>query len=192
MLGSPKQRDLLPGVTYDQAVGYAIEVFNRVMPAIAAAGGRPVPRAAGAQRYQLPQYLCAGYGRDPAVAHPHFKLHMDVKAQSSETAATVPELIGRYASARRPFPCPRRQPPRPGMGDVDFGPIMKALVDCAIRSVGVGGGIRFFARSGIHCAAEHRVLESVSGGGLGRVIRLSRQVDRPCDAAVGALRYMKT
>ena len=38
MLGSPKQRDLLPGVTYDQAVGYAIEVFERIMPAIAAAG----------------------------------------------------------------------------------------------------------------------------------------------------------
>ena len=32
VLGSPKQRDLLPGVTYDQAVGYAVEVFERVMP----------------------------------------------------------------------------------------------------------------------------------------------------------------
>ena len=32
VLGSPKQRDLLPGVTYDQAVDYAIEVFERIMP----------------------------------------------------------------------------------------------------------------------------------------------------------------
>ena len=38
VLGSPKQRDLLPGVTYDQAVGYAVEVFVRIMPAIADAG----------------------------------------------------------------------------------------------------------------------------------------------------------
>ena len=38
VLGSPKQRDLLPGVTYDQAVGYAVEVFERIMPAIGAAG----------------------------------------------------------------------------------------------------------------------------------------------------------
>ena len=32
VLGSPKQRDLLPGVTYDQAVDYAIDVFERSCP----------------------------------------------------------------------------------------------------------------------------------------------------------------
>ena len=46
VLGSPKQRSLLPGVTYDQALGYAVEVFHRVMPAIGAGGRRPVLRAA--------------------------------------------------------------------------------------------------------------------------------------------------
>jgi hypothetical protein len=35
------------------------------------------------------------------------------------------------------------------------------------------------------------VFESVLGVGPGPVIRLSRQVDRPCDEGVGALRYMK-
>jgi len=38
VLGSPKQRDLLPGVSHDRAVGHALEVFDRVMPAIGAAG----------------------------------------------------------------------------------------------------------------------------------------------------------
>ena len=38
VLGSPKQRDLLPGVSHDQAMGYALEVFQRVMPAIGAMG----------------------------------------------------------------------------------------------------------------------------------------------------------
>ena len=38
VFGSPKQRSLLPVVTYDQAFGYAMEVFQRVMPAIGAAG----------------------------------------------------------------------------------------------------------------------------------------------------------
>ena len=38
VLGSPKQRDRLPGVTFEQAKGYAIEVFGRIMPAIGAAG----------------------------------------------------------------------------------------------------------------------------------------------------------
>ena len=31
------------------------------------------------------------------VNHPHFKLHMDVKAQSGEIGTTVPELIRRHA-----------------------------------------------------------------------------------------------
>jgi sugar phosphate isomerase/epimerase len=38
VLGSPKQRDLLPGVSYDQAEGYAVEVFQRIMPAVGAPG----------------------------------------------------------------------------------------------------------------------------------------------------------
>ena len=38
VLGSPKQRDLLPGVSHDQALGYALEIFRRVMTAIGALG----------------------------------------------------------------------------------------------------------------------------------------------------------
>jgi sugar phosphate isomerase/epimerase len=38
VLGSPKQRDLLPGVSYEQAEGYAAEVFERIMPAVGAMG----------------------------------------------------------------------------------------------------------------------------------------------------------
>ena len=38
VLGSPKQRNLLPGVTHEQAVDYAVEVFERIIPAIGAAG----------------------------------------------------------------------------------------------------------------------------------------------------------
>ena len=38
VLGSPKQRDLLPGVTDDQAFDYAAEVFTRIMPEIGELG----------------------------------------------------------------------------------------------------------------------------------------------------------
>src|SRR3954447_3265487 len=33
-LGSPQQRNLLPGVSYDQALGYAAEVLAGIMPAV--------------------------------------------------------------------------------------------------------------------------------------------------------------
>ena len=54
---------------------------------------------------------------------------MDVKAQSSETAGTVPELIARYAANAGHFHAQDVNLRGPGMGDIDFGPILKALVD---------------------------------------------------------------
>ena len=38
VLGSPKQRSLLDGVTEDQASGYVVELLGRIMPAIAGTG----------------------------------------------------------------------------------------------------------------------------------------------------------
>jgi sugar phosphate isomerase/epimerase len=54
---------------------------------------------------------------------------MDVKAQSAETAGTVPELIAKHAHNAGHFHAQDVNLRGPGMGDVDFGPIMKALVD---------------------------------------------------------------
>ncbi len=64
-----------------------------------------------------------------AVNHPRLKLHLDVKAQSSEVGASVPELIRRYARYAGHFHAQDVNLRGPGMGDVDFGPIMKALVE---------------------------------------------------------------
>src|SRR5208337_3376705 len=63
------------------------------------------------------------------VNHPHFKLHMDVKAQSGEIGTTVPELIRQHARSAGHFHAQDVNLRGPGMGNVDFGPIMKALVD---------------------------------------------------------------
>jgi sugar phosphate isomerase/epimerase len=63
------------------------------------------------------------------VNHPHFKLHMDVKAQSSEPGATVPGLVRQYAAGAGHFHAQDVNLRGPGMGDVDFGPIIRALVD---------------------------------------------------------------
>ena len=121
VLGSPKQRDLLPGVAYEQACDYAIEVFDASCRASVRSGSISAS-SRWPERDQFPQHLRPGDGPDPAGRSPHLKLHMDVKAQSSETDSTVPELIRQYARRRRPLPRPGREPARPGMGEVDFGP----------------------------------------------------------------------
>ena len=97
VLGSPKQRDLLPGVSYDQAVGYALEVFRRVMPAIGATGVDLCLEPLAPSETNFLNTCDQARVLIDQVDHPNFKLHMDVKAQSGEIGTTVPELIRRHA-----------------------------------------------------------------------------------------------
>jgi len=129
VLGSPKQRDLLPGVGYDEAEAYALEVFQRVMPAIGALGIDLCIEPLAPSETNFLNTCAQAETLIQKVNHPHFKLHMDVKAQSGETDATVPELIRRHAREAGHFHAQDVNLKGPGMGDVDFGPILKALVE---------------------------------------------------------------
>jgi sugar phosphate isomerase/epimerase len=129
VLGSPKQRDLLPGVSYQQAEDYAVEVFRRIMPAVGAAGVDLCLEPLAPTETNFLNTCAQAAEVIEKVGHPNFKLHMDVKAQSGETDATVPDLIRRYARDAGHFHAQDVNLQGPGMGDVDFGPILKALVD---------------------------------------------------------------
>lgn len=128
VFGSPKQRDLLPGVTYEQAIDYAVEVFSSIMPAIGGLGVNFCLEPLAPSETNFLNTCAQANDLIARVGHPNFVLHMDVKAQSSETAGTVPELIARYAAKAGHFHAQDVNLQGPGMGDVDFGPILKALV----------------------------------------------------------------
>ncbi len=129
VLGSPKQRSLLPGVSHEEAVQYAVDVFNRIMPSFGAAGVSLCfePLAPNDTDFINTCEQAAQLVRE--VGDSHFKLHMDVKAQSSEGGASVPELIRKYAQDAGHFHAQDVNLRGPGMGQVDFNPIMRALVD---------------------------------------------------------------
>lgn len=129
VLGSPKQRDLLPGVDYERAENYALDVFHRVMPAIGALGIDLCIEPLAPSETNFLNTCAQAEALIQKVNHPHFKLHMDVKAQSGETGTTVPELIRRHARDAGHFHAQDVNLKGPGMGDVDFGPILKALVE---------------------------------------------------------------
>jgi sugar phosphate isomerase/epimerase len=129
VLGSPKQRDLLPGVTYDEAFHYAAEVFDEVMPTVGSLGVDLCLEPLAPSETNFLNTCEQANALIARVGHPNLKLHMDVKAQSAETAGTVPELIRRYAAAAGHFHAQDTNLRGPGMGAVDFGPILKALVD---------------------------------------------------------------
>lgn len=128
VLGSPKQRDLLPGVGYDHACDYAADVFARAMPAIGDFGIDLCLEPLAPNDTNFLNTCAQAEAMISRVNHPHFKLHMDVKAQSGETDATVPELIALHARNAGHFHAQDVNLRGPGMGSVDFGPILNALV----------------------------------------------------------------
>jgi sugar phosphate isomerase/epimerase len=128
VLGSPRQRDLLPGVSFGQAMDWAREVFATIMPEI---GGLDVelclePLAPNDTNFlnTIPQAM----DLIARVDHPNFRLHLDVKAQSADPTGSVTELIAKYARDAGHFHAQDTNLRGPGMGEVDFGPILRALV----------------------------------------------------------------
>lgn len=126
VLGSPQQRNLLPGVGYNTAEAYAAELLRAAMPACADNGVTIALEPLGPAEGDF--LLTAESAIDLAkqVDSPNCKLHLDVKAMASEKYpidaiildnrdwlvhfhANDPNLLG------------------PGMGEVDFGPIFAAL-----------------------------------------------------------------
>jgi sugar phosphate isomerase/epimerase len=128
VFGSPKQRDLLPGVSYEQALDYAAEVFGSIMPGIGALGVDFCLEPLAPSETDFLNTCAEAIDLIARVNHPNFLLHMDVKAQSSEIAGTVPDLITRHAAVAGHFHAQDVNLRGPGMGNVDFGPIMQALV----------------------------------------------------------------
>jgi sugar phosphate isomerase/epimerase len=168
VLGSPKQRDLLPGVSYEQAEDYAVEVFRRIMPAVGAAGVDLCLEPLAPSETNFLNTCAQATAVIEKVGHPNFKLHMDVKAQSGETDATVPDLIRRYARDAGHFHAQDTNLQGPGMGDVDFGPILKALVQSgydrwvSVEVFDFSPGTEETARQSIACL--RRELEAAQAG----------------------------
>jgi sugar phosphate isomerase/epimerase len=132
VVGSPKQRNVMPGVTYDQAADWAAATFR---PAVARAETRGVtvcfePLApaetnfinTAADAIQFVQRL-----RSPA-----FRIILDVKAMSSESKP-VPQIIRESWPHFAHFHANDPNLKGPGFGDVDFVPIARALKEVAYR-----------------------------------------------------------
>lgn len=129
VLGSPKQRDLLPGVSYEQAADYACEALSNVMRRIESLEVDLCLEPLATTETNFLNTCDQANQMIARVGHPRFKLHMDVKAQSGETNMTVPALIQAHARLAGHFHAQDTNLRGPGMGEVDFKPIIKALVD---------------------------------------------------------------
>jgi sugar phosphate isomerase/epimerase len=128
VFGSPKQRSLLPGVSSDDAFGYAVETFRKAMPRVAACGVSICMEPLAPAETDFINTCEQGARLMEAVADPNFVLHLDVKAMSSEDRP-VPDLIRQYIPRAGHFHANDPNRRGPGFGDTDFVPIFRALRD---------------------------------------------------------------
>ncbi|NLF68960.1 MAG: sugar phosphate isomerase/epimerase [Candidatus Anammoximicrobium sp.] len=126
VLGSPKQRNLLPGVTHDQALEYAADVLRGVMPTLEDCGVVLAPEPLGPQEGDFLRTAELAVRLIEMVGSPHCRLHLDVKAMSSEQKPIV-DIIRDNASWIEHFHANDPNMRGPGMGEVDFRPILATL-----------------------------------------------------------------
>lgn len=133
VIGSPKQRNLLPGVTADQAFDHAVEVFSNCLPTAEANRIVLAIEPLHPNETDFVRTAAEGIKLAEALAHPLFRLHLDVKAMAGE-GMPAPDVI--RSATRHLAHFHANDPNRlgPGMGEVRFEPIIAAL-----REIGYNG-----------------------------------------------------
>jgi sugar phosphate isomerase/epimerase len=129
VFGSPFQRNLLPGVSTQQAMEYAAEVFKEAMPTFAAENVRLCMEPLTKKETDFINTCAEAVELMKLVDHPAFVLHQDVKAMLGAEADSIPDLIHRHRDICGHFHVNDTNLLGPGMGDTDYHPIMKALLN---------------------------------------------------------------
>lgn len=126
--GSPKQRDVLDGVSYDQAWEWAAGCFRNAV-SLAEELGVTIcfePLAPAETNFINTAEEAIRFARQ--FESPAMSIILDVKAMSSE-ALPVPDIIRNSAGNFAYFHANDSNLKGPGFGDVDFKPIAAALKD---------------------------------------------------------------
>ncbi len=127
VIGSPKQRNLLPGITKERALGYAKEVFERALPEAERCGVTMAIEPLTPRETDFINTAADGIELIEAINHPNFRLHLDVKAMTGSEKSPLPEVIKASAKYLHHFHANDSNLLGPGMGEIDHRPIMKAL-----------------------------------------------------------------
>ncbi len=135
VLGSPVQRNLLPGVTHEQAMEFAADTIRRAVPVMEERGITLALEPLGPKEGNFLNTAALGIELAKMIDSPRVKLHLDIKAMSTETIS-IPEVIRQSAPWVAHFHANDPNLLGPGMGEVDCAPIFAAL-----REIGYDGWV---------------------------------------------------
>ena len=126
VLGSPQQRNLLPGVSHDDALRFAADVIREAVPTFEACGITLAVEPLGPQEGDFLRTAELGVQLIKLVNSSRCRLHLDVKAMSTESQP-VPQIIREHAEWMVHFHANDPNRRGPGMGAMDFVPILQTL-----------------------------------------------------------------
>lgn len=126
VFGSPKQREILAGVSRQEAWLWAREFFLKTLEEAEKMKVFVCLEPLSPKETNFINTAEEAIKLIEEVSHPYFRLHLDVKAMSSEDKS-IEDIIRRGAPYLRHFHANDASGRGPGFGDTDFRPIMKAL-----------------------------------------------------------------
>lgn len=135
VLGSPQQRNLLPGVSHEHAMHFAAETISKAVATLEQLDVMLAVEPLGPSEGNFLLTAEDGMRLCDLIDSPNVRLHLDVKAMSSE-AAPIPEIISNSAEYLVHFHANDPNRRGPGMGAMDFVPIFTAL-----REIGYQGWV---------------------------------------------------
>lgn len=126
VLGSPKQRNLLPGVSLDQATDYAVEVLQATLPELEKTQVTIALEPLGPTEGDFLNTAAQGVEMIERIGSPWIRLHLDCKAMSSEEQP-IPAIIQANRDYLEHFHANDPNLLGPGFGELKFEPIFAAL-----------------------------------------------------------------
>ncbi|VTS06294.1 sugar phosphate isomerase/epimerase family protein [Tuwongella immobilis] len=126
VLGSPLQRRIPEGATRSQATDYALLTLEQVLPALDETGVQLCLEPLAPTEADFLNTADEGLAMMQRLNHPLVKLHLDVKAMSSE-AEPIPTILRKHIPHTGHFHANDPNLRGPGFGDMDFRPIFAAL-----------------------------------------------------------------
>ncbi len=129
VFGSPMQRNIEPGMSREQAYANAAEVFRGCMPTCRDRNVTICMEPLTPKETNFCTTCADALELMTLVDHSNFQLHQDVKAMLGAESDSIPELIHRHADVCGHFHVNDTNLLGPGMGETDYHPILKALLE---------------------------------------------------------------
>ena len=126
VLGSPQQRNFPDTQTEESAMDNAAKLLRTVVPDLVELDIKIAVEPLGRAEGNFLNTADKGKELIDRVDSSHVQLHLDVKAMSDEPTP-IPDIIRRHKDSMIHFHANDANLLGPGMGEIDFNPIMKTL-----------------------------------------------------------------